>query len=494
MRRRTILLYNPLSTSPGKQRLPMSLLAIAAVIADDYDVEFIDGNLTADPAAQIVERARATGAALLGVTVMPGPQLRQAVPVCRAVKQALPHLTIVWGGYFPSNHHDVVLSSSYVDYVIIGQGETAFRKLVDTLHSGGSLDDVPSLARREGGGVRLTPRAPFVPLDNLPWYPYDRLNVERYVGRSYLGRRVLAHHTSWGCPFACSFCAVVPLAKQRWLAESAQRVADITLYLKRRHNIDGMEFHDMDFFVSEGRAAEIAERLTGHDIAWWGLGRVDTLLSYSDATFEKLRRSGVKMIFMGAESGDDDTLKLMNKGGKSGTAQTLAIVERMKRYGIVPELSFVLGNPPDPEADADKTIRFIRRVKQVNPATELILYLYTPTPQDGSLLLDEAVKLGFRFPETLEEWAGDAWAEKALRRNPGTPWSKDPLRRRIRDFETVVNAYYPTVTDIRLRGVMRRILTGLSEWRYRLEVYQRPYELKALQRLIHYRRPETTGF
>ena len=53
------------------------------------------------------------------------------------------------------------------------------------------------------------------------------------------------------------------------------------------------------------------------------------------------------MIFMGAESGDDETLKRMNKGGKSGTAMTLALVERMKQYGIIPELSFVLGNPPN---------------------------------------------------------------------------------------------------------------------------------------------------
>ena len=48
--RHTVLLYNPISTSPGKQRLPLSLLAIAAVIVADYDVEFIDGNLIADPA------------------------------------------------------------------------------------------------------------------------------------------------------------------------------------------------------------------------------------------------------------------------------------------------------------------------------------------------------------------------------------------------------------------------------------------------------------
>jgi hypothetical protein len=47
---------------------------------------------------------------------------------------------------------------------------------------------------------------------------------------------------------------------------------------------------------------------------------------------------------------------------------------------------------------------------------------------------------------------------------------------------------------MRLTGNYRHLLRGLSGWRYKLEFYAWPYELKALQRLIHYRRPETTGF
>jgi len=50
------------------------------------------------------------------------------------------------------------------------------------------------------------------------------------------------------------------------------------------------------------------------------------------------------------------------------------------------------------------------------------------------------------------------------------------------------------VTDMRLQGKWRNALKALSGWRYWMEYYQWPYELKALQRLIHYRRPETTGF
>jgi radical SAM superfamily enzyme YgiQ (UPF0313 family) len=496
--RPTVLFYNPISTSPGKQRLPMSLMAVASVIAADYDFILIDGNLTDDPARDIIHHAQATGAKLLACSVMPGPQLRQAVPVCKRVKAALPDLTILWGGYFPTQHGEVVLTGDCVDYIIQGQGEAPFRQFVDTLHRGGSLEDVPSLGYRTGDGTaRINPRAPYVPLNNLPWYPYDKIDTTQYIGKSYLGNRVLSHNTSFGCPFACNFCAVVALANRRWLPESAERVANIVGHLYDTYGIDGMEFHDMDYFVSEERTAEISRRLISkvdEHFSWWGLGRVDTLTEYSDETFRLMQRSGCKMVFMGAESGSDEMLKRMNKGGHSSVDKTLTMVERMKHFDIVPELSFVMGNPPDPVGDIDNTVEFIRKIKQINPATELILYIYTPVPQEGSILLDEAKRLGFRFPDTLDEWASEEWAKFALRRDPGVPWVKDKVRARVRNFESVINAYYPTVTDVRLKTHYRQLLKGLSGWRYQLRFYDFPYELKALQRLIRYRRPETTGF
>lgn len=492
--RQTIIFYNPVSTSPGKQRMPMSILSVAAMLGDDYDFELIDGNLVSDPASKIIDRIRATGSRLLAVTVMPGPQVRQAVPVCKKVKETLPDLTILWGGYFASHHYEVALASHYVDYAIIGQGEVPFRKFVDTFYRGGSMHDVPSLAFCDNGELVQTPKAPVAPLDNLPTYPYHKIDVEPYIGRSYLGTRVASHHSSWGCPFACNFCAIVPLAKRRWSAENADRVGDTMQYLKDNYRINGMEFHDMDFFVREDRSLAIAERMVGMDINWWALGRVDTLMTYNDKTYETLAKSGLKMVFMGAESGDDETLKMMNKGGRSGVDQTLAIVERMKHHNIIPELSFVLGTPPDPIASIESSVQFIRKVKAVNPATEIVLYMYTPVAEFDSPLVQEASALGFKFPKTLDEWASDEWADKSMRRNPGTPWSKDPIRNKVRDFETVINAFYPTVTDMRLRGAMRTLLKTVSGWRYRLEFYAAPYELKILQRIIHYRRPETTGF
>jgi hypothetical protein len=37
-------------------------------------------------------------------------------------------------------------------------------------------------------------------------------------------------------------------------------------------------------------------------------------------------------------------------------------------------------------------------------------------------------------------------------------------------------------------------LRAVSAWRYALRIYAAPYELRVMQRLMHYQRPETTGF
>ena len=107
-----------------------------------------------------------------------------------------------------------------------------------------------------------------------------------------------------------------------------------------------------------------------------------------------MRDSGLRMVFMGAESGSDETLIRMNKGGSASTEKTLHMAEKARRYGIVPEFSFVMGNPPDPEADVHSTLAFIRKVKKVNPHTEIIMYVYTPVPLAGELY-DQAKAEGF---------------------------------------------------------------------------------------------------
>ena len=507
-----IVLYNPISTTPGKQPLPLSVMALAAVLEsppgsspsmrsrrEPEAWSLVDGNVVPDPAAEIVARLSAlprSRVSLLAVSVMPGPQLTQAVAVCKRVRETLPHVPIVWGGYFPTQHAETVLRAPYVDFVIRSQGEQALLQLVDVLRCGSVLNSVGGLSWKAGADIVNNPVQPLTNLDDLPELPYHRVAMDRYIHKNYLGDRTMAHNSSFGCPFACSFCAVVAMSNRRWLAQSPARLERVMRHLVTTYGVDAVQMHDMDFFISEARTAEFAERIAGLGLRWWALGRVDTLMQYSDATWDTMARSGLKMIFSGAESGTDEALKRMNKGGKSSAALTLELARRMRSYGIVPEFSFVLGCPPDPLKDVETTFDFIRRIKQINPATEIVLYTYTPVPLDGSLYT-EAKRLGFAFPETLEQWASPAWEQLSMRRGDGIPWmdrSTGNIRRRVRNFERVINAFYPTVTDLRLTGWRRAALKAASSLRYALKWYDAPYELRALHRLIQYQRPETTGF
>jgi radical SAM superfamily enzyme YgiQ (UPF0313 family) len=489
-----IVLYNPRSTPSHKKPLPMSLLALGAVLEARHAYEIVDANLEGDAVARIVARGRERRLTAVGVTVMPGPQLTQAIADTRRLKAELPGVPIVWGGYFPSQHAETCLRDPAVDFCVRGQGEHTLVELLDALARGGSFAPILGLSWKDGrGAVVHNPRRPLVSPEALPDWPYERVPMERYLHRHYLGARVGTHHSSYGCPFACNFCAVVELAQQRWLAQSPARVEGVLRAQQERYGIDAVQFHDMDFFISEPRTAEFAERAAPLGLTWWALGRVDELMRYSDGTWAKLRRSGLKMLFAGAESGSDEVLARMNKGGRASAQATLELAARLRTLGIVPEFSFVVGNPPDPERDVDTTLEFIRRLKAVNPATEIVLYMYTPVPHDGTLY-DEARALGFRFPDTLDGWLRGDWQDFSLRRDPHTPWLAPRVQAQVRGFERVLNAWYPTVTDTRLRGVRRALLRALGSWRYHLRVYRFPLELRAFHRLVGYQRPETTGF
>jgi radical SAM superfamily enzyme YgiQ (UPF0313 family) len=492
-----IVFFNPLSTTPGKQPLPLSIMALAAVIDGREPWRLVDGNVQRDPAAAIAsafaERAANDPIALLAVTVMPGPQLSQAVPVCGAVRAACPEAKIVWGGYFPTQHADTVLASRIVDFVVRSQGERPLLDLLSALKGERPIGTVGSLSwRRDDGTVVANASAPMTPLDDLPDYPYGKVAMEQYIHPTYLGRRTVAHNSSFGCPFACSFCAVVAMTNRRWLSQSPARMESVLRHLHAQYRIDAVMMHDMDFFIAEARTAEFAERIAPLQLSWWALGRIDTLMRYSDRSWSAMARSGLKMVFSGAESGSDETLAAMNKGGTASAELTLALAARMKQYGVVPEFSFVLGAPPDPEGDAARTFEFIRRIKRINPATEVILYTYTPVP--GGALFEDAERRGFAFPTSLEQWASPEWRQAMMRRGDRMPWMEGPIRRRVRNFERVLNAFYPTVTDRRLTPVRRALLRAVSGWRYGLRVYGAPLELRVLQRLMRYQRPETTGF
>ena len=496
-----VLLFNPRSAN-YKPRIPNSILAIAASLESHFKYVMVDGNLETDPWDVIFEYLSTGQFKYFGCTSMPGPQLKQSIPISKKIREVFPEIITIWGCYFPSNQPKAVLSSGYVDFIINGPGDKSFPDLLGALENGLPYKDIPNLIYPEEGAIIKTKKDELYDQDELPALPYEKLNsfypLKRYLGKTYLGTKTIAYHSSVGCPFKCSFCAVVPIYNARWRGKSAEGVYKDIKWLKDHFGGNAIEFHDNNFFVSEKRTIEFAKLIRKENMVWWGEGRIDTINKYSDESLALMRESGCKMIFFGAETGNDEVLKKMDKGGTQTSAQIRSFAARMAKFDIIPEYSFVLGTPADTPGQVmkqiDQDIEFIKEIKSINPKTEIIIYVYSPVPTEGSDMYEKVLKSGFRFPEKLEDWISPEWDQFDLRKNPLTPWLTPEMVNKIKDFETVLNGYYPTVSDIRLTGMKRKLIRTVASLRYKTGVYRMPYELKALQVLWKYRQPEIEGF
>lgn len=482
-----IIFHNPQATRPRNRRFPLSILALAAVVGEREDYAIVDGNLDPHPLETLTTLMREKPVEMLAVTVMPGPQMVAAVHSCKEIRERFPRVPIVWGGYFPSIYTDAALNANYVDYAVRGQGEETIVELREALQGRRGLETIRGLSYKDSQGQhRHNPERLMKGPDAFPWYPYDRLPVEKYVLPSFFGRRTVAHQASIGCPFRCNFCGVVPAYGSLQKMESPARTEAILRHLAATYRVDSVQFYDMNFFLREDHARELADRLAPLNLRWWCEARIDIVNRYSDATLQAIQRSGCAMIFFGAESGSDWALKEMNK--HLTTAQTLELASRIRGVGIIPEFSFVIGNPKDPERDTRECLRFIRKVKRVNPASEIIIYHYTPVPQRERMY--GGVEDQIQFPATPEEWATPRWYNFTVRKDPRTPWLSLRTKRLIDNFRLVVASRWPTVQDIRLSAWGRSLLKVLSWWRYQLRVYRFPAELKWAHRLTDVRKPE----
>jgi hypothetical protein len=184
----------------------------------------------------------------------------------------------------------------------------------------------------------------------------------------------------------------------------------------------------------------------------------------------------------------------MNKGGTQTPDTVLRLAERLKRFDIVPEFSFVFGNPSNNvDGDFARNMRFIQHVKRINPAAEIVMYMYAPVVFQESDLFRVAKQHGFRFPQSLDEWLDPQWHDFDLRKTPVIPWLKSRHYAWFKNFERVLNAYFPTITDTRLTTTRRAILHAVSAWRYKTQTLTFPIEVRALFRLFRYRQPEIEG-
>ena len=152
-----VILFNPRSAE-SKPRIPNSILAAAAAIEGKYEYILVDGNLEKDSYLKIQSSLASGEVKYFGCTVMPGPQLKQAILISKKVKEAFPRITTIWGGYFPSNHSRSVLTSGFVDVIINGPGDKSFPALLDAMEEKRPYNSIHNLILKEEGKIIKTPK------------------------------------------------------------------------------------------------------------------------------------------------------------------------------------------------------------------------------------------------------------------------------------------------------------------------------------------------
>jgi hypothetical protein len=321
--------------------------------------------------------------------------------------------------------------------------------------------------------------------------PYHKLrNPDQYVVNTYLGRRTVAYQAGLGCRFRCTFCGVAAMYRGRMALPEAARLEHDLLFLRDRFGANAIQFYDHNFFDREVDMVPLLEIMAKLALPWWCYARADALVNLSASSWELVRKSQLRMAYIGAESPSDWLLHDIRKGTKSN--QTLEAIEKCRSYGVTPELSFMLAPPRDPEGETERTFEFIRMIKRLYPEIECMIYIYTPLPQRNRTGNATVARMQSElrdcegrpvvYPETADDWAQPQWVDYWCHND--APWVSRQLRRRIVDFTTVLGCRFPTVMDVRAPDWGKKTLRALASWRYRYERYEHPWELRMARKLV----------
>ncbi len=488
-----VLLINPTITAAKSARFPLAVLSLSAALEGRATAQVIDGNVDRNFVTTATQAVGAGNVDAVGISVMGGPQLPTAIAVSKAIRARSPRTPIIWGGHFPTICPEAVLKEPYVDYAVRGQGEDTFTQLFDALDGAdaAALANIAGLSWRRQDQIVHNKERAFSTRSLASRLPYERLeNPRRYLTKTYLGQRTAGYQAALGCRFRCTFCGVASMFRGKMALPPAQRLEEDLEFLSTGLGADAIQFYDHNFFDREVDMVPLLEVLGKFSLPWWCFARADALINMSEASWSLVRKSNLKMAYIGAESPSDWLLHDVRKGTRSD--QTLEAVEVCHRHGVIPELSFMLAPPQDPVGETERTFEFIRHIKSRYPRTEIMIYIYTPLPPRTGVT-DAAVARAastlrdregnpVTFPETAAGWATPEWVDYWCHTN--APWVTEQLYQRIRDFTTVLGCRFPTATDVRSPPWGKAALRALASWRYRFRRYDRPWELHFSKKFI----------
>ena len=303
------------------------------------------------------------------------------------------------GGVHVSIDPEWVQKNEHYDYVIAGEGEVSFVKLLQALEK---KEEFPRFC----WGERPV-------LDELPFidrelYPYETvISLPNYEGVFY--PPMVTMLCSRGCLYNCSFCA--PHSRTHFGKGVRFRSVDNVMaeleQLYSRYHFECVKFYDYTFTQKPEWVEEFCRQYKKFSKPFWIQSRSDMVLRNKDL-LRQLSEVGLKLIGIGFESGSDRVLKFLRKGTTS--AINLQAARAIKESNVLLQASFMLGIPTEEESDVLATIKLAKEMQ----ADYYGVSFFTPIPgndlytycKENDLVLSDDPEMWVEFSPEIPKIRG----------------------------------------------------------------------------------------
>ena len=413
----TILLLNPPKPSLAFRGEVIVHAPLAACLTTGYiaaslqsrglPVEVIEADLELWGCEETAAALREEKTFLLGVhLVYLWEETFQVLNLLKGLKEegVATHLNLY--GYYPTFAYEELLSSfPFVDSVTVGEPEFTFLELAQRLKTGKEWQNVQGLAWIERRTVRCNPARPLIdPLDQLPLplRPSPELARRKGITNYLLGSR--------GCTNHCSFCYLTPFYQglRRWRGRSPDNiVAEMSRVLKET-GLPDFYFADGNFFGPGQRGQRRAQELV-KCIREQGLsvhfGLECCACDVQEETLSRLQEAGLTHLFIGIESGSEETLQCLRKN------ITVDINERAigiaRRLGLKLSTGFILFEPDARLERVRESFEFLQRMDLLHtPSITAHLLHHSLVPLRGTEVFNRLASLGRLEVKSFTDYEG----------------------------------------------------------------------------------------
>lgn len=393
-----VLLYNPQAVFFD---MPLALMAIASQLDQDlYDITIVDARIDENAHESILTNLDAC--ICVGITVLTGAPIQDALFLSQKIKAINPDLPIIWGGWHPSMFSKEIMNETpYVDFIVKAQGEETFKELVDAIERRKPFDKINGLVWRDEGHLRDNGSRPTIDMNSFNPSNYALININDYFEKKK--KKQLDYISSTGCFFRCTFCADPFVFNRKFVSIDAMRVVDEITAIYRTTPFDDINFQDETFFTYPERIIDIAKGLKQNNVhvTWAATMRADQCHRISDENFEQLVETGMRRLLIGVESGSQEMMDWLQKDIK--IEYVLEAAERCKKYGVGAIFPFIIGFPGESDESVLASLKMANQLSRMSSKFTTPIFYYKPYP--GAQITIEAEKKGYQMPNTLKDWS-----------------------------------------------------------------------------------------